>query len=201
MTLVLDALRELAVLDAQLIKLCRSRLCSLAPPCEVVLDNLCLTVRADRDWTNALAQGGGIVQRYSAERVVGAAVEVVPVVHHRCRCLLKVGVGWFHTSETSRPGRPVCQNLAAFLGGTRAIASPRTRLEPAQALPANCTLTTSCVGMKLVAGTPSAREDFLLCRGEQRLPRPIIATAEDAKNSAAQAAAAIQGVSGRSRPK
>jgi hypothetical protein len=77
----------------------------------VVLDHLCLTVWAERDWTSALAQCGGIVQRHSAERVVIAAVEVVPVVHNRCRCLLKVSVGWFHTSEHSRPACPPARSV------------------------------------------------------------------------------------------
>jgi hypothetical protein len=51
-TLAIDVLRSLAVLDAQLIKLRHSRLSPLAPPFEVILRQLRLTVRANRDWTD-----------------------------------------------------------------------------------------------------------------------------------------------------
>ena len=80
-------LRQLAVLDAKLLEFRGGSLGSLAPPFEVVHDQLCLTVRADRVGSSGFVQRGRILQRHATERVVIATIEVVRVVHQRGGCL------------------------------------------------------------------------------------------------------------------
>ena len=71
----------------------------LAPPLEVVQNQLFFAIWTDGVCAAQSVEGGSVLERCSAERVVLATHQVIGMVHHRRGRRPYVAVGWLHIAN------------------------------------------------------------------------------------------------------